>query len=808
MPASTTDHVAIETVALVDATTSNIHRLREGRTEIGRAVPDGISIDDPTISRRHCAIVLARDGVTLEPLSATNPTFRNGSAIAGVTSLANNDSLVIGERTLRVRFAPPVPDAPPRRPGGDATVVADRANRPTEVTMVGDNDAGEATSTGFERVPIHGTLVIGRDRTETSLRLDHPLVSRVHATVSVANQGATITDNGSANGTFVNGSRIAGPTLLRIGDNVKIGPYLLHFAGDAFTSEPVVSNLELVCRNVSRVVQGSDGQPLTLLDDITLVFRPREFVCIIGPSGSGKSTLLNALAARAPASRGRVELNGLDLYSNFDSLKGDIALVPQKDVVHELLTVESALRYTAKLRLPPDMGPDEREERLDDVLKRVGMTERRSVQIQRLSGGQLKRASLANEILSEPSLLFLDEVTSGLDEHSDGEMMRLFRQVADDGKTVVCITHSLANVAKTASLVVILTRGGKLAFVGTPTEACEYFGVKDLGSVYLAMEAQSPDTWKNRFLADQLHRKYVASRLSAPQVDMGPTHSGGRSWGAATMELVRQFNHLTARYVHLMLSDPKNLLTLAAQPTLVGIILCIVIGRLGTWPWDREIATDTDVLKYANGTTAAFFFLMVACFWFGTNNAAKEIVKERQVYLREQAVVIRPLAYYLSKFVVLGAISLTQVFLLYIGTALVTNLPGSWFLQLITLCQITIVGTSLGLLISATSNSEDRAVTTVPLVLIPQVILSGAIASLSGAGLWLGRLLIACFWAHESLESTVNWPHLTEPSYWPGFLLLTLHLVLFAGAAILVLELGARRLKIRAMLRAAGFQAS
>ena len=181
---------------------------------------------------------------------------------------------------------------------------------------------------------------------------------------------------------------------------------------------------------------------------------------------------------------GAVLLNGKDLYANFEALKQDLAVVPQKDVLHESSAVEQALWYTAKLRLPPDTSATEIEKSVCDICETVGLSARRATVIRHLSGGQVKRASLANEILCKPSLLFLDEVTSGLDEQTDREVMNLFRSLADAGKTVICVTHSLANVERTCHLLVILTPGGKLAFVGRPAEAREYFGIDRLGDVY------------------------------------------------------------------------------------------------------------------------------------------------------------------------------------------------------------------------------------------------------------------------------------------------------------------------------------
>ena len=129
-----------------------------------------------------------------------------------------------------------------------------------------------------------------------------------------------------------------------------------------------------MARKVSRVVTNREtGQPLTLLDNITLVIRPHEFVCLLGPSGSGKTTLLSALSGRTQPDDGDVLVNGQDLHAHFDALKHDIAVVPQRDILHDSLAVGDALRYTARLRLPPDLRGDEVEACIGDTLVTVSL---------------------------------------------------------------------------------------------------------------------------------------------------------------------------------------------------------------------------------------------------------------------------------------------------------------------------------------------------------------------------------------------------------------------------------------------------
>src|SRR5262249_30227135 len=336
----------------------------------------------------------------------------------------------------------------------------------------------------------------------------------------------------------------------------------------------------LVGHNLRRVVKDrATGQPLTLLDDVSLVVRPREFVCLLGPSGSGKSTLLAMLSGRARPDGGAVLVNGQDLHANFAALKQDIAVVPQKDVLHDSLAVGAALRYTAELRLPPDTGRDEIAASVADILEVVGLTPRRGTLIRHLSGGQVKRASLANELMARPSLLFLDEVTSGLDEQTDRDMMELFRQVADGGKTVVCITHSLANVEATCHLIVILTEGGWLAFVGTPEEAKAHFQIPRLGEVYRKLAERKPREWSERFRATPYFRRYVTDRL--------PSGPGRQATRAAPRVRRRpsallQAKVLTRRYVSIWSGDRYALLAMLGQCLLVAILLGLVYGDLGS----------------------------------------------------------------------------------------------------------------------------------------------------------------------------------------------------------------------------------
>jgi ABC-type Fe3+/spermidine/putrescine transport system ATPase subunit len=168
----------------------------------------------------------------------------------------------------------------------------------------------------------------------------------------------------------VNGRRINRPTTLISRDRIDIGPFSIQLDGGALVSRSRSNNIELAATGLRQVVTDrKTGKPLTLLDEISLVVRPKEFVCVLGPSGSGKSTLLTILSGRVKATAGSVMLNGEDLHTDFEALKGDIAVVPQKDVLYDSLAVGSALRYTARLRLPSDLTRGDLEAGVSDILE-------------------------------------------------------------------------------------------------------------------------------------------------------------------------------------------------------------------------------------------------------------------------------------------------------------------------------------------------------------------------------------------------------------------------------------------------------
>jgi ABC-type multidrug transport system ATPase subunit/pSer/pThr/pTyr-binding forkhead associated (FHA) protein len=720
----------------------------------------------PKVSGDHARIERTATGLILTPRSQSNKTLLNDQPIARPAALKIGDRIRLGFTGPTIEIVS-VEDQPSEEFGATVQADARRLN-----LLRG--------SLAAERFEVGGGGIIGREKGAVQFLLDHPHVSRRHACLQVENGDVVLTDLGSANGTHINGRLITGPTILQSGDRIDIGPFSLRFDGEALVSRSRSNNIELVARKLTRVVEDkATGKPLTLLHNINLVIRPREFVCLLGPSGSGKTTLLTTLSGRNAPDSGSVTINGEDLHANFEVLKRDIAVVPQKDLLHESLALGKALRYTAELRLPPDTGREEIESSVSAILDIVGLSIRRTTLIRHLSGGQVRRASLANEMMAGPSLLFVDEVTSGLDEQTDREIMELFRQVADSGKKVVCITHNLANVEATCHLAVILTEGGRLAFIGTPEEAKSYFGVSRLGDVYRELAERKPEEWQEAFLSSPFFVRYVRERTTVEAEEESKVPEEGEQDEQPTVNPFRQSWILIRRYLSIWQGDLQALLAMLGQSLLVAVLLGIVFGHL-------------DAVEDTVRTINLLFLLNVSCFWFGCNNAAKELVKERVIYERERDFNLRTDSYFASKCVVLVLIEWVQVLLLFGIIRVWCGPAGSAVGQVVVLAALAAAGTMLGLLISALARSEEVAAALVPIAIIPQIILAGVIAPLQGLGKLLANGLITSRWAAQALEALLPeemqvLPQGDRAEYRGSVVMVAVHVLVFTAATLVVL---------------------
>jgi ABC-type multidrug transport system ATPase subunit/pSer/pThr/pTyr-binding forkhead associated (FHA) protein len=683
---------------------------------LGSDAGSDIVVDGTGVAARHALLRLTGAALAVESTGVSRVAV-NGQAISAPSPIGDGDWLLLGQTPFQLRVAKDKAAVPSRTP--DALPQGPRGST---------------------------VLTIGR-LPECDFTLPSPLVSRHHARLICEPSQVILEDLGSTNGVFVNGLRIAGSTVLRPGDRVEIATFVFSFTGEALEPVDLSGTVRVQAQGLYKEVRDRTGTR-RLLDDIDLAFEPGEFVGVFGSSGSGKSTLLDALSGRRSATGGRVLYNGSSLYDAFDQFRSAIGYVPQQDIVHRRITIDHALRYTARLRLPPDTSTEEIDDHIARVLDRVGLGEKASFRIDTpapLSGGQLKRVSLAVELVANPNLLFLDEVTSGLDAATDKRMMLLFADLASDRKTVICVTHSLENID--ACHLVALLHQGRLVFFGPPADAPEFFGVRRLAEVYDVLETAPAPEWAERFAGSEHYRKYVAARMAPPDDADGVAPSGVSAAMASEhgrAPALSQAGILMRRYLDLLLADRRNLVILLLQaPVIAGVVALVFHSDA---PLPARAALHGQVT----------FVLVLAAIWFGCLNSAREIVKELPVYLRERSVNLRIAPYMASKLVPLAVLCSVQCVLLLCVVAPFVPLDGDTGKRLLALFAAAMGATNMGLAVSAFVGTNDKAIAVVPILLVPQVILADAVVKLQGPALVTAKVTMISFWAFDAAKATLG----------------------------------------------------
>ncbi|QQG65122.1 FHA domain-containing protein [Desulfobulbus oligotrophicus] len=572
-------------VALYTGLAHREYRVGSQGVTIGR---DGhictIVVVDKTVSRCHARIVSdGTDRYRLFDLDSTNGVFVNGDKLAGSRILKDGDLIGFGSPAVsHLRFQ------------------RHSSREPRLFTL-----------------PMQTKWSIGRSRDcDLSLPFE-PAVSSRHAELVNHNGVLHLTDNRSLNGTWVNGKPIE-HCILTGTETVIIGATRFQLKLTINGSLQVhqrdygqAVHLEAVC--LSRSIQLA-GVQRTLLDSITLSIAPGEFVGILGPSGAGKTTLLTTLAGAVRPDQGQVLIDETPLDATGAMFRNTIGYVPQDDILHPELTVETSFNYIARLRLSPDLTASRRADIVDSTIETLGLSQIRQTPIHRLSGGQRKRVSIGAELLVRPSLLFLDEPTSGLDPSTEERLMQYFRAITHNGTTVIITTHVLYNL-RLLDKVAFLSQG-KLVFFGTPAEALIFFGTErqplrqptrifDL----LTGEDHLPDTtevlhhgdqehialyYANRYTTSALSQEHIGQHLSSaarkiytalaeparpPSKDRRPgqlLHTVARSLSKqikwiSLVESCRSWHVLSRRHLHIRSHSMRRLLLFLLVPVVLAL---------------------------------------------------------------------------------------------------------------------------------------------------------------------------------------------------------------------------------------------
>lgn len=560
--------------------------------------------------------------------------------------------------------------------------------------------------------------VIGRTGTKgANIQVDDPLVHAEHA--RVRHEGGyfhVMRGNGRV---FVNGQRVI-QAQLKEGEPFVVGQTTLvastrllehRRAPDSRMTSvgaSAGSGLAVALEGVSVYAGGN-----VLLNDLTVGIAPGEIVAIIGPSGAGKSTMIKVLLGELRPDRGQLLIGGSRVGPGLAGrgLRDQVRYVPQSDDVYSSLTVEETLTFAARLRTSPDYPDTSRRQTVQSVLDQLKLTERRRSAVAALSGGERKRLSIGVELVGRPQLLLLDEPTSGLDAGMDRELFEQLARVAKSyGCTVIVVTHSLANL-HLANKLVILARGGRVAYQGPPRGVLTRVGQKSWAEWLLVLNRES----------QQKVATGMKPRTPAPRPVAGaPRLTGMRTTLARQLLLV-------------MRRGPVSLLALVGMPLLGCLISVLASG---------------DGLRGARSAQTLAILVTVAALT-GASLTYQDLVHERPVLKRDWRVGVSSDVVVLTKSIVYGAICVLLSLLMTVVFGAFRSLPDPRFgmppavMLFLTLLGIMVASMGLGLTISAIADSLERAVTWNTMLAVLQVALNGALFKLPDALEWLALLLPA-----------------------------------------------------------------
>jgi len=544
------------------------------------------------------------------------------------------------------------------------------------------------------------------------------------------------------NGLIVNGKRI---NVFANGSTLKLSKGKPIYYSDVISQYKKDSNfvnISYVAENIEyKFPNGALG-----LRNININENQGKLIAIMGASGAGKTTLLNVLSGMNKPSAGKIEINGYNLYDQKDKLEGVIGFIPQDDLLIEELTVFQNLYYSAKLCFR-DKNKQELTELVDKTLKNLGLLERKNLKVgsplnKLISGGQRKRLNIALELIREPSILFVDEPTSGLSSRDSENVMDLLRELALKGKLIYVVIHQpSSDIYKMFDKVIVLDTGGYQVYYGNPIESVMYFKrldaqinsdegecslcgnvnpelvfniiearVVDEYGVYQENRKVEPQEWSELYEKNKVEETFT-------KVDEQPPKS---------LNIPRWLNQIFIYLKRDFLSKISNTQYIALnmlEAPILSVILSFIIRYISDPNSSHYIYRENE-----NIPPYIFMSIVVAMF-LGLTVSAEEIFRDRKILKRESFLNLSRSSYLLSKVVILFVISAIQTgFFVLIGNYIlgIRDMNMYYWLALFTTAAFS---NMLGLNISSTFNSAVTIYIIIPLVLIPQMILGGAMFS-------------------------------------------------------------------------------
>ena len=540
-------------------------------------------------------------------------------------------------------------------------------------------------------------IIVGRD-SSCDLRINDTRISRKHASIKkLSDDKFLIKDLGSLNGVYVNGSKINGTKTISKKDNIFISKYLLKIDGKA---RDLSDELAISAIGIEKIYP-NQKKGKKALHKMDISVPSRSLLAIMGPSGCGKSTLLKSLNGESPPTKGRVLIFNQDLITNYEYLKTQIGYVPQDDIVHKQLTVEQSLFFAAKLRIA-NISKADIKVKIDQILSELNISHIKKNLISDISGGQRKRVSIAIELLTDPMLLFLDEPTSPLDPQTIEDFLNILKKLSENGTTVIMVTHKPEDLDYMDEVIFMAdNNGGKIVYYGDSTQYKDYFNVNNAVSVFSQISGNNSKKWVEKYS----NPRPLSTTQDREKVLINKSNQSP----------IEQFFWLTYRYFKIKTNDKVNTSIMLLQAPIIALLACLVF---------KEVSLSV------------LFIMAVSAVWFGSTNAAREIVGELPIYKRERMYNLKLIPYIFSKITVLSFFSIIQSFVFiyilyfYYGDSDFDIFFNNPFSSFIWMSFLTISSTFLGLLLSAIFDTSEKVLAVVPIVLIPQIMLAGLVAKI------------------------------------------------------------------------------
>lgn len=557
-----------------------------------------------------------------------------------------------------------------------------------------------------------GTLSIGR-QASCSICLDDPTVSRVHALLRPEGNGMALLEDRSSNGLYINGKKAGRLCRIAPGTDVRIGRGRFRWDGKRLAQQGDQLRFGIEVRDLELSER---------LRSLSLSIEGGQLVAMVGGSGAGKSSLLTTLAGQNPQYSGQIQISGDDLRRSIGALRPLMGFVPQDDIVHPELSVSEVLTFAARLRIPDS---EARQPAVERVLKLLEIEHRRNALVRDLSGGQRKRVNIGMELVADPRLLFLDEPTSGLDPGLDRRMMRLLRQLADRGHTVLVVTHATANVNLCDQLV-FLGRGGRLCYAGSPSGCLQHYGVgTDFAEVYerLSLSDAELEQEAQRFRQQQ----------ALPELTTQSEGDLSRQVAPAAMQPLRQFgSQLKTVLQRELLVTWRDSVSLYLNLMTAPVAILLLAGAIQK-PEVFEVPSEGLNPSLLPMAIKVIFVMSCACIWTGISSHIGAVARERPIYERERSFNLQPLAYVAAKGLMILLLALPQALLIASVSAVLFRLPtpggiGPSLAGYGVAALLTIMASgAMALFLSTLVKDQRQAGSSSPLLLMPQLILSGVL---------------------------------------------------------------------------------